>query len=200
MIGDADILARQHHVARRAGPDIDRAALAGWPLAGLDETQRAGDRPSPPQGPAPGERLAGGQPGRLLCRWQPHAAVALRRAVRGAQHDLGDLLAGGEAAIDQPCRAQLLERGEIVGHMFRLAQHRRLPIEAKPGEILVDRRLELRPAAGEVDVLDPQHETPPSRRAVSNCGQRREGVALVQVSGGRWREPRGAHRARPGLR
>ncbi len=47
--------------------------------------------------------------------------------------------------------------------MLRLAPHRRFPGQAQPGEILIDRGLELRPAARRVDILDAQQEAPLGR-------------------------------------
>ena len=70
--------------------------------------------------------------------------------------------------MDRPARArQPLHGGAILAEMLRLPPHRLLPGKAEPGEILVDAGLELRPASGQVDVLDAQQEAAPDTRASS---------------------------------
>src|ERR1700750_1626403 len=44
--------------------------------------------------------------------------------------------------------------------MRRLSPHRFFPADAEPGEILIDRGLEFRPAPGRVDILDTQQKSP----------------------------------------
>jgi len=51
--------------------------------------------------------------------------------------------------------------------MLALPPHRLLPGDAEPAEILVDRRLVVRPATGRVDVLDAQQQPPAEFAAMS---------------------------------
>ena len=101
VIGDADVLARQHDVAGGAGVHRDPAVLAGRSFAGLDEAQWSRRPLGCGKVQAPGERLAGRQPRRLVVGGERTAAIAFRRAVRGAHHRLEDLLAGLERAVDE---------------------------------------------------------------------------------------------------
>src|SRR5262249_51457215 len=158
-----DVLAGQHHVAGELGPGLDASGLALRPRALLDKTQ---PRPIAPQGFArtverqpPGIGGAVLDPSALLVRRQRPAAIdavlrALAAPVRRAADVIEHFAAGLEAAVDEALVCELVERGMIVGEMLGLAPHRRLPLEAEPGQVLVDRRLELRPAAAEIDVLD----------------------------------------------
>src|ERR1700709_1644850 len=66
--------------------------------------------------------------------------------------------------------------------MLRLPPHRRFPGEAKPGEILVDRDLEFRPAARDVDILDAQQESSTSRARHVEVQQCRTGVAEMEIA------------------
>ena len=86
VIGDADVLARQHHVARWAGVDGDPPVFAGRPFAGFGEAQRSGRALGRGQVEAPGERLAGRQPRRLLAggRAARRDSPPARRAGRSA--------------------------------------------------------------------------------------------------------------------
>ena len=69
-----------------------------------------------------------------------------------------------------------------------LAPHRLFPRDAEPGEVFVDRRLEFRPAARRVDVLDAQQEAPAHLARHLEIDQRRERVTEMQVAVGRRRE------------
>jgi hypothetical protein len=80
--------------------------------------------------------------------------------VRGAADVVQDLATGLEAAVDQAIASQPLQRGGVVGQVFRLAPDRGLPIEPEPGQVFVDRGLERGPAALGVDILDPENEAP----------------------------------------
>ena len=79
--------------------------------------------------------------------------VAVRRVQRG-----GDIRAGAEAGVNQAARAQLFERRFVVGAALRLDQHRLVPVEPEPAQVLVDAVDELGPAARLVEVLDPEQE------------------------------------------
>ena len=85
VIGDADVLARQHHVAGRAGLDGDATVLARRSLTAFDKAQGTGCPLSRGEVQAPGERLAGGKSRGLFLGGQRRAAVAFRRTVRGAR-------------------------------------------------------------------------------------------------------------------
>jgi hypothetical protein len=66
--------------------------------------------------------------------------------------------------------------------MFRLPPHRRFPGYPQPGEVFVDRRLEFRPAARRVDILDPQQESSADPAGQVEVQQRRIGVAKMEVA------------------
>src|SRR5947207_14847069 len=66
--------------------------------------------------------------------------------------------------------------------MRGLPPHRPLPGDAEPGEILIDRGLEFRPAAGRVDVLDPKQEPAARLPRQIEIQQRRIGVAEMQIA------------------
>src|ERR1700680_2633117 len=80
--------------------------------------------------------------------------IARPRFARGDKP--GDLGAALERRIDKAFCFEPFERGAVFGEVRGLAAYGRFPFDAEPGEILVDRRLELRPAAAAVDVLDAQ--------------------------------------------
>ena len=66
--------------------------------------------------------------------------------------------------------------------MLGLPPHRGFPGDAEPGEIFIDRGLEFRPAAGGVDVLDPQQEAAAGPARGIEVQQRRTGMAEMQVA------------------
>ena len=79
-------------------------------------------------------------------------------------------------------RVELRERGAVVVEMLGLPPHRLLPFEAEPGEVFVDRRLELRPAARRVDVLDAQQQPAAGRARHVEVQQRRQRMAEMQMA------------------
>src|SRR5437762_2339896 len=83
--------------------------------------------------------------------------------------------------------------------MFRLPPHRRFPGYPEPGEVLVDRRLEFRPAPGRVDVLDPQQEPAAGPAREVEIQQRRIGVAKMEVAVRARRESENGWRHHTGL-
>ena len=93
-----------------------------------------------------------------------------------------DLGAALEARIDRALRLQLRQRRAVCVEMLGLAPHRLFPRDAEPGEVLVDRRLEFRPAARRVDVLDAQQEAPAGRARHLEIDQRRKRVAEMQIA------------------
>ena len=66
--------------------------------------------------------------------------------------------------------------------MLGLPPHRRLPGNAEPGEIFVDRGLEFRPAARRVDILDAQQEPSAGSARQVEIQQRRIGVAEMKMA------------------
>lgn len=161
----------------------------------------------------PGVRTAAGDE-RLLfsCRQFTLAAWIERRSVRVAQpcrpvclcggHRCLDLTAAHDRRIDEPHVSQPLERSSIEIEVIGLAPHRLFPAQSQPGEVIEDRRLELRTAARPVDILDPEQE------ASAHCGRHvvvddgRQGMAEMKQAvraggkaenGLRWR--RNGHRA-----
>ncbi len=84
-------------------------------------------------------------------------------------------------------RTQPVERGGVDVEMLRLAADRNLPADPEPVEVFVNRLLEFRPAAVEVDVLDAQQHAPAGRPRHVEIEQGGIGVAKMQktVRGGR---------------
>ena len=109
--------------------------------------------------------------------------VAVRRGQR-----LGDVGAGAEAGIDQARALQALERGRIRGRPLRLDQHRLVPVEAEPAQVLEDPVDELGPAARLVEILDPQPELAAALARPSMAERRAVGMAEMQPAGRRRRE------------
>src|SRR5882757_4538811 len=66
--------------------------------------------------------------------------------------------------------------------MLGLPPHRRFPANPEPGEILVDRGLEFRPAARRIDILDAQQEAATAAAREIEIQQRRAGVAEMEVA------------------
>src|SRR5215472_13889153 len=66
--------------------------------------------------------------------------------------------------------------------MIRLPPRRRLPGNAEPGEIFVDRILIFRAAAGGINILDPQQQAPARAPRHVEVEQRREGMAEMKVA------------------
>src|SRR5258707_12548964 len=107
--------------------------------------------------------------------------------VRGSER-LGDVGAGAEAGIDQPERAQLLERGGISRGALGLDDRWPIPCEAEPMQVLFNARNELGAAARPVEVFDPQQELTAAlaRRGVADDGAKR--MAEMEPPGRRRRE------------
>src|SRR6266404_2728808 len=134
---------------------------------------RATTVPVSPLGPSPCSiqlrvpQRAGGirfkQPRALIGRKQLRRAGIKRRTVGIARpsgvrlplpHQPSNLGAALETRIDQTLGRKFLERIAIVREMLGLPPDRSFPCHAEPGEVFVNRSLELRLAAGDVDILD----------------------------------------------
>ncbi|MNE12638.1 hypothetical protein D3C80_1054430 [compost metagenome] len=198
MIGGPGVLARQHHVAGRFRFGADQAGLAFGAFALLDKGKRvpglfAQGLARPVQRQPPGIGAALSQQAGFFLRRVGTGPDGLGGTVRGVADGVEDFLPCAEATIEQAVRVQGLDDSGVVGQVIRLAAHRRLPVETEPGEVLKNGRLELRLAAGRVDVLDTQDEAPAHVARRRPGGQGRKGVALVQAAGGRGGEAGGEH-------
>jgi hypothetical protein len=90
--------------------------------------------------------------------------------------------------IDQLLGYQQVEDRLVLRKMLGLPARRLLPVDAQPGKVVIDALLVFRRAALEIDVLDPQQETPVRARrpfAVENGRQR---MAEMQLPIGARRE------------
>ena len=91
----------------------------------------------------------------------------------------------------------------ILGKMLRLAADGLCPAQSKPGEVLLDQRLEFRPAAAFVDILDAQEEAPADAPAKLEVEKGGISVAEVKLAIRRGREAEnglhGLSSSRPGL-
>jgi hypothetical protein len=83
---------------------------------------------------------------------------------------------------------ELCERRAIVLQVLGLAPYRLFPRDADPGEILKNRGLEFRAAAGRIDVLDAQQEPSAGGARHFEIDQRGERMTEMQVSVRRGRE------------
>ncbi len=181
VIGDAQILARQDHVA---GPPRVGGDLA---LARLDEGQAVKSAQSALGGAdrqPPGERLARVQPPRLFGLAQRFAEIGRLGLVRRLADSRGHLGPGLEAAVQQAGLGQPGQRRRVAVQPPRLDDHRLVPDEAQPGQVLEDGGLELRPAAGGVDVLHAQQETAADGPGGVEGGQGGKRVPAMQQAGG----------------
>src|SRR5262245_49114372 len=79
------------------------------------------------------------------------------------------------------CR-QFLDGVAIGCKMLRLPPYRRLPGEAEPCEIFVDRGLIFRPTACRIDILDAQHEPAAVLMREVEIEQRRIGMAEMEIA------------------
>ncbi len=95
-----------------------------------------------------------------------------------------DLAARGKARVEHALRLQPLRGVRVVGKVLRLAQHRRLPIEPEPGEILEDAGDVFLAAASDVDILD-AHEEAAAQRAAP-CRTPPAPTAHGQGAAARW--------------
>ena len=88
-------------------------------------------------------------------------AIGITRpaALRFARRDQSrDLAAAFEARIDQAHCLEPLKCRTVVAPVLGLPPHRGFPRNPEPRQVFVDRRFVFRPAAGRVDILDPQQE------------------------------------------
>src|SRR5262249_11819993 len=93
-----------------------------------------------------------------------------------------DLGAAFEGGIDKARANKLIQSAPVFVEMLRLPPYRLLPFDAEPAHILVDRVLVLRPAAGGIDVLDPQQQAPVHGARPIPIQKRRQGVAKMQIA------------------
>ena len=187
MIARRHVLARQHDIApaRRAGPPPQCSCPSSSNSLYRDV---AADRRQRPVHVEPQHmRLAGRDPRLGLAATQAAAAAGIERcAVRVARPGLGRspppaprppaAPAGASRSRDRPALAGADRRAAraIIVEMLRLPPDRRLEANAEPGEILTDRLLEFGPAAGEVDILDPQQQPAAEPRGEPLIDQRRQ--------------------------
>ncbi len=136
-------------------------------------------------------RLAGSDAGIALVLRQPAARAWVARHAIGRVRSGGGLLdvgAAAKAGVEQAARRQPIKRGAILGEVLRLHPHLAIPVEAEPGQVLEDRRGELRTAARPVDVFQAEQEPAAGLSRAAPGEQRAERVAEMQVAGGAWRE------------
>jgi hypothetical protein len=66
--------------------------------------------------------------------------------------------------------------------VLRLPPHRRLPGDAEPGEVLVDRGLEFRSAPRRVDIFDPQQKPSATLVRLVEVEKRRKRMTEMQIA------------------
>ena len=126
-----------------------------------------------------------------FCRAAMSACAGIERPVgpmRGGAgvSDLGcDLLSGAEAGIHKFPLFQPPQRRAIGRKALRLTQDGLTPFKPQPGQIGIDRRLELGSAATEIDVFDTQQKAPVRP---GGLGSEQRGIDVAQMqptAGGR---------------
>ena len=135
------------------------------------------------------QRLGGIEPPAMRRRraplgivWQAAAGAGIGRrsiAMRRGQR-LRDVGAGAEAGIGEPARFQLVERGLVRRRPLRLDQHRSVPFEAEPAQVLEDAVDELGLAARLVEILDPEAELAAAFSRPGMAERRAIGVSEMQ--------------------
>src|SRR3954452_18401906 len=93
-----------------------------------------------------------------------------------------DLAPCAEARVKQPADVEPPERGAVILKMPGLAADRSVPVEAEPGEVLDDRRVVFGPAAGVVDILDPQQKQPAGLARRAPALERRADMPQMQIT------------------
>jgi hypothetical protein len=122
------------------------------------------------------------QLGRTGIEW---CAVGIARPSGGRlalRHQRGHLGAALETRIDQALGCEFFERRVIIREMPGLPPHRRLPREAEPAEILINRGLEFRLAPDGVDILDAQQQSAAGAARAIEIQQRRIGMAEMKIA------------------
>src|SRR6056297_315987 len=110
------------------------------------------------------------------------------RAFLGGSGGGADIRARAGAGIKEAHVPKVLKRGAVGGQAFGLAQHGAGPVEPEPGEIVEYLRLVFGAAAGRVEIVDAQQETPARRAGHVMRQQGRIGMAQMQGAGGGWGE------------
>ena len=134
----------------------------------------------------------------IACRGRGAAGAGIDRAVwadrrlraflRGAQCG-GDVAAGAGARVEEVALPERVQRGAVGWHPFELADHRPVPGQAEPGEVLIDQILPFRPRAALVDIIDAQQEAAACRAGHVMREDGGIGVAQMQRAGGGWCKP-----------
>ena len=95
----------------------------------------------------------------------------------------GDIGAGAEAGIDEPARAQIVERGGIGAEPRRLAHRIAVPVDPEPGEVGERGADIILARSAAVDIVDADQELPAraARRVMRE--HRAIGVAEVELAG-----------------
>ncbi len=139
------------------------------------------------------ERFAGGA-ARHPRRGVKRAAGAgiNRRAIRVVQaicaRGLRDVVPRTETGIEKPPRLHIRGNGSVTFELRALAQHRLLPIEAKPFKILKAGGDAILGAANGVDIFDPDKKASSHLARQTRIQQRGIGVAEMQEPVGAGRE------------
>ena len=89
------------------------------------------------------------------------------------------------AGIDQSLRLQASQRAPIEVEVVGLASRGLSPFQPQPSQIFFDRRLEFRPASGDVDILYTQQETAIRVMCGARGGQSGKGVTAMKITRGR---------------
>ena len=152
--------------------------------------QRAHLRACRLQRQAPGKWHAGGQPG-----------VFLRARHRPGSHDsVGkprtDLLAGQKTAVDESSFAQTGHDAKILIEVAGLATHRSIPAQSEPFKILANGDVIFRPAAGDIDILDPQQRF--AIRHIGRAPYQNGGQGMAEMQGARGRGSKAGAQGRHG--
>ena len=107
----------------------------------------------------------------------------MRRARR--VHDIAPRTIAG---IDKAAVTQIFPSLEAEGATFALQEGTFIPLQAKPAEVLGNCVAEFRSAAVAIQILDSQNQSPAAGATALLRAPKGQGVASVQITGGRRRE------------
>jgi len=190
VIAGGYVATAQNHVPEtfRVGPGLAERPFR-FGIAKRERTGLAGGfRDIEAQGEGMPGGLALGRKNRI--ETAASSGIDHRLALMGRTGRRGDVLPAAETGIDEVHGLQTIERRSIVVEMLRLPTHRLFPVEAEPGEVVVDCRFEFGTAARAVDVLDAEEEAAFRGLGYAPAEQRGIGMAEVEMACRTGRESR----------
>jgi len=199
--GDRQMVARREIAApqdRVAPEPWRRPALRGSRALAIFHPRERSRRGVERMGHVEAQRrlVAAGETVARLTRGERAAGSGVeRRAIRiAAGGGARDLRAAAKTGVDEATAVEAGERRRVVAAMLALPARRLGKAKPKPGEVVDNRRLEARLAAGAIQVLDAQKDEPAGLGGQALVHERGIGVAEMKRSVRRRREPENRRR------